>query len=75
MSDLRDHSQECEHGEWVPHEFDRYKGESMGWCPGGREVTIDYEAGIGAWWQSYGTKGQYNPATRAAVDATIGSSE
>lgn len=34
--------------------------------------AIDYEAAIKAWWQSYGTKGQYNPATRAAIAAAIG---
>ena len=45
MSDLRDHSQPCEHGSIHPHWFDDGPmAEDERSCPGGREVTIDYEA-------------------------------
>ena len=42
LTELRDMDDECEHGEWGPHERERYTGEWQGICPGGREVTIDY---------------------------------
>ncbi len=44
---LRDHAAECSHGTKVSHLLGGTHGyeESDGvWCPGGREVTIDYEA-------------------------------
>jgi hypothetical protein len=43
---LRDHDQPCEHDRTVPHHTKRDSwGYGIGpWCPGGREVTIDYEA-------------------------------
>ncbi len=51
---LRDHSQPCKHapdgykkvwgdGFHIGHEYQWAPGHS-GWCPGGREVTIDYKA-------------------------------
>ena len=49
---LRDHSEPCEHKTDYPDGFTTMvpyycghwiKGEGE-WCPGGREVTIDYEA-------------------------------
>lgn len=46
---LRDHSQPCEHGLPVPHHWRNPKWRED-WsrpdilCPGGREVTINYEA-------------------------------
>ena len=42
MSDLRDHSQPCEHGKLMSHD-----NPGVHQCPGGREVTIDYERLIG----------------------------
>lgn len=46
MSDLRDHSQPCEHGQTETHQYgDRLISGNT--CPGGRQVTIDYEALIG----------------------------
>ncbi len=38
----------------------------------GRVVTIDHEVGIEAWWQAFRIGGQYDPATRAAIDAVVG---
>ncbi len=42
---LRDHSQRCDHGFTGYHGMFQGDGESS--CPGGREVTIDYEAAWG----------------------------
>ena len=74
MSDLRDHGQPCKHK--LDSGWDAaYQSDGV-WlcraCPGGRQVTIDHEAGIEAWWQAFRTAGQYNPATRAAMNAAIG---
>ncbi len=44
---LRDHAQSCEHGDkMVSGIYIGHPGETDDdpWCPGGREVTIDYEA-------------------------------
>ena len=40
MIELRDHSALCDHGWFITHDPDG------GHCPGGRVVTIDYEAGL-----------------------------
>ena len=52
---LRDHSQSCEHenGNKLGHYIDGQRhatitGLQSSWCPGGREVTIDYEAAVDA---------------------------
>ena len=44
---LRDHDYECSHGTKVSHLLTGTHGyeESDGvWCPGGRDITIDWEA-------------------------------
>jgi hypothetical protein len=41
---LRDHSQPCEHGKRVSHDHMISALEHLQFCPGGREITIDYEA-------------------------------
>ena len=41
---LRDHSQPCEHGEPRGHLIRPFDGPDEHWCPGGRDITIDYEA-------------------------------
>ena len=46
---LRNHSGDCIHGNEASHNiFAEEPGsrEVIGWCPGGREVTIDYEAAV-----------------------------
>jgi len=44
VNELRDHSKPCEHGKRHTH-ASIPPGELIeAWCPGGREVTIDYEA-------------------------------
>ena len=45
---LRDHSQPCNHIDYATRRVDLDNGWRCGWdeCPGGREVTIDYEAAI-----------------------------
>ena len=54
MADLRDHSEPCDHapdgykkvwgdGFHIGHEYQWAPAHSA-WCPGGRKVTIDYEA-------------------------------
>ncbi len=44
MKTLRDHSQSCEHGKRHTHASIPPGEIFEAWCPGGREVTIDYEA-------------------------------
>ena len=76
MSDLRDMNAECEHGYWGVHELDRYAGESQGWCPGGRNITIDYEAArrIVDETEIWGPRNRERLARRI-VDAAVGDLE
>ena len=48
---LRDHDQPCEHGERLTHFPDGIHDDERADdpCPGGREVTIDWDSGAD-WW-------------------------
>ncbi len=75
MSDLRAHSQPCDHSELVRF----VTGYPQVWqcraadCPGGRKVTIDYDAAGGEieWWISQFVQDGDNKAAAysAGVDA------
>ena len=42
---VRDYSQPCAHGFKQVHAITGRDGDSNWWCPGGRVIVIDYEAG------------------------------
>ena len=77
MSDLR---AACIHGRYEPH---RAPHPNPGWshpdidtsvpCPGGREVTIDYEAAYQQYADEYGLKN--HEQVRRIIDAAIEGSE
>ena len=80
---LRDHTQPCEHKTDYPDGFTSLvpyfcghwvKGEGE-WCPGGREVTIDYEAATHAFVLALDDQEPDAVMARAAVDAALRVSE
>lgn len=78
---LRDHSQPCEHEDQdILSRLDI--GHSLGvhrWCPGGREVTIDYKAAEAMfkkfWDRPFGSVHSDLKMATAAVDAALGGSD
>ena len=63
---LRD---QCEHGRYDDHSTRiAYKWER---CPGGREVTIDYEAAANELWKSFKEQADTLEAAKSIVDAAL----
>ena len=70
VTDLRDHSQQCEHGHFLTCGFED-------WCPGGRAVPIDDESDTEdvyqkeAWLPDVPGKGRYIWMIRSDVSASL----
>ena len=74
---LRDHSKPCrEHGLTGVHSYDvmtHPDGSTVAeFCPGGREVTIDYEAAAVRFHKDIIKGAEVRVAARNAVDAALG---
>ena len=73
MSELRDHSKPCEHGHKLMHNAE-FVGNTIAIvppCPGGRVVTIDFEAGAD-YAQEYGVNPRDPEQLVGLFDAALG---
>ena len=69
---LRDHSGECVHG--VQMYCGNVIAETGERCPGGREVTIDYEAFRREFWGTQIPNREYEERAQRALIAALGGS-